>query len=684
MKKTEQEIKTNGVTKESSKTQKINPGGKVMRELEAIKKIYKLGGHFVLCGQNKHPIHTGWNKKENAPTLEETIKHREAGGIIGVIAKSLNSVVIDVDEGGEKAIEYVQEKLGLKGLVVPSNKEGRFHIYYSVGKTFPSGNKKWKYKNFGGDVRFDKGFIILWNPIPVGEWLEQDTNNDIVDVQAYSSLIEKNKGSSSNSSTLQGILKKLESLKEGNRNNAINETVFQIALNGWMEREDLFKKVTELVNKWEEPLEETEVQSAFESGWQAGEKKRNEKGLISGKNKESLEKALEILEIEVRFEIRSQKVEFRLPGEKHWEEGNTRRVAHIRELIEKKISYLGANNKLRPLSFGTEKWKLCLDAILHEKEEDAFLEWLNSLPNWDNTPRLGNLFPTLFKSESNGLTFWAGKYLFLAAVQRAYLPGDKIDEIPIIYGPQGVGKSSLLSNMFPKAYRAKWFGDGLRLAADEKRRVESLLGRVLVEAAEMSGAKKAEIESLKSFLTCINDGNIRLAYRSDPEVIERRCIIVGTTNEKQCLPNDPSGNRRFVPVEVKEGSNIEKYMEENRNQLWAEAIHLFKEGERANLPKKLKQLQKEVVEEYRYSDEIVEDAIQNLDTKKGYKLKDIIEIFFPDDKTGRRLENRISKGLRGQKWAKRKVTCKKTDGAKYRGDYWVHPDFKGEAFGPQF
>ena len=84
------------------------------------------------------------------------------------------------------------------------------------------------------------------------------------------------------------------------------------------------------------------------------------------------------------------------------------------------------------------------------------------------------------------------------------------------------------------------FSDGLNLAAHPKERAEALQGKVYVEASEMAGATRAELESLKAFVSRQNDGSVRLAYRRDPESTPRRCIIVGTSNNMNCLPNDPT------------------------------------------------------------------------------------------------------------------------------------------------
>ena len=134
---------------------------------------------------------------------------------------------------------------------------------------------------------------------------------------------------------------------------------------------------------------------------------------------------------------------------------------------------------------------------------------------------------------------------------------------------------------------------------------------VLVEASEMTGSTKAEVETIKKFLSRTND-NIRLTYRRDPSPLLRRCMIVGTTNDPRCLPNDSSGNRRFLPVPCTAGdpADTRAYLDENREQLWAEALHRVRTNhETAYLPDSLKGDQAELTEQYRAVDEVAEEII---------------------------------------------------------------------------
>ena len=212
------------------------------------------------------------------------------------------------------------------------------------------------------------------------------------------------------------------------------------------------------------------------------------------------------------------------------------------------------------------------------------------------------------------LAEWAGFGILGTAVMRCYQPGAKADEIAVMVGPQGCGKSTLLRRLLPDGrWGDRWFSDSLDLSADSKTFAEGLQGRVLVEASEMVGSTKAEIERLKAVLSRTND-TARLSYRADPEDLLRRAVIVGTTNSSESLPNDPTGLRRFVPIEISDGdpAHIRIVLDQKlRGQLWAEALARYNAGEHPRLPDLLKAAQRSRAEAHRHRDILIEDALSD-------------------------------------------------------------------------
>jgi predicted P-loop ATPase len=198
-------------------------------------------------------------------------------------------------------------------------------------------------------------------------------------------------------------------------------------------------------------------------------------------------------------------------------------------------------------------------------------EYLAGL-KWDGIPRLDRWLTTYLGVEDSTYAREVGLRVLLAGVARARNPGCKFDEMMILEGAQGAKKSSALAVL---AGKAEWFTDTVPLGADERRFMESVAGKWIVEASELRGMKRGEVEALKATLSRQVD-RARLAYARLPVDRPRQCILIGTTNAEEYL-RDGSGNRRFWPVKVGEVKLDE--LVRDRDQLWAEAAHRQARGE---------------------------------------------------------------------------------------------------------
>ncbi|MEM8835105.1 MAG: VapE domain-containing protein [Planctomycetota bacterium] len=202
-------------------------------------------------------------------------------------------------------------------------------------------------------------------------------------------------------------------------------------------------------------------------------------------------------------------------------------------------------------------------------------EYLDAL-TWDGEPRLSTWLSTYLGAPDSDYTRAVGRLVLVAAVRRVRRPGAKFDEMLVLEGRQGGGKSTALATL---AVRDDWFVDDIPLNADTKRQMEVLAGRWIVEAGELKGMRKGDVEALKSFLSRTHD-RARLAYGRATTELPRQCVIIGTTNAEQYL-RDPTGNRRFWPVAT---SEIEvTALRRDRDQLWAEASIAEAAGESIRL-----------------------------------------------------------------------------------------------------
>jgi predicted P-loop ATPase len=136
---------------------------------------------------------------------------------------------------------------------------------------------------------------------------------------------------------------------------------------------------------------------------------------------------------------------------------------------------------------------------------------------------------------------------------------------------QGIYKSMGMATL---CLDADWFCDDVGDLSKGKDAAEGLPGKWLVEFSEFSRIKRATSDVVKSFLSRRVD-HYRAAYGHMAKDYPRQCFFVGTTNDRHPLHDEE--NRRFMPVECKL-ANMD-WIRKNRDQLWAEAVQRFHDGE---------------------------------------------------------------------------------------------------------
>lgn len=223
------------------------------------------------------------------------------------------------------------------------------------------------------------------------------------------------------------------------------------------------------------------------------------------------------------------------------------------------------------------------DAIALVFEKNAFhpiKDYLASV-KWDGKKRIDTLLIDYFGTEDNAYTRESIRKMLVAAVARIYEPGVKYDEMLILVGGQGCGKSTFL-----KKLGRKWFSDTF-ISVQGKEALEQIQGAWIIEMAELAGIRKAEVESIKHFIAKQED-TFRPAYARTPETFYRQCVFFGTTNSEEFL-RDPTGNRRFYPIACipEDAMFCPKFglPPEEIDLIWAEAVALYKAKESLILSK---------------------------------------------------------------------------------------------------
>lgn len=243
------------------------------------------------------------------------------------------------------------------------------------------------------------------------------------------------------------------------------------------------------------------------------------------------------------------------------------------------------------------------DAMQLEMEKNSFnpVQDFITAHEWDGEKRVETLFIDYFGAKDSIYTREAAKIFCTAAVARIFQPGIKFDLVITIIGQQGTGKST-----FFKKLGGRWFSDTF-ISFSGKDAFEQLQGAWIVELAELAGLKKSDIETVKQFISKSED-MFRPAYKRVVETFPRQCVFVGTTNESDFL-QDPSGNRRFIPIDtdmrLATKSIFNDLTEDEVHQIWAEAYQLYKDGQQLYMTKEAEVVAKIEQEKHSEFDERV-------------------------------------------------------------------------------
>ena len=216
-----------------------------------------------------------------------------------------------------------------------------------------------------------------------------------------------------------------------------------------------------------------------------------------------------------------------------------------------------------------------LSIYFENHKVNPLIEILEKL-EWDGKPRVEQFLHDVMKAEDSEYIRECSRLIFAGGIHRAYEPGCKFDDMVVLIGGQSAGKSTIVRwlNIDDQFFRE------IKTIAG-KEGIEAIRGVWIGEVAElMAMTRVKEAEAVKAYITSQEDA-YRPPYAKHVITVPRRCMFIGTTNNPQFL-TDKTGNRRFYPVKVQSYAykmyDNEKAVKEYITQAWAEAVHLYKEG----------------------------------------------------------------------------------------------------------
>lgn len=244
-------------------------------------------------------------------------------------------------------------------------------------------------------------------------------------------------------------------------------------------------------------------------------------------------------------------------------------VTQIRVNICKDYSYSAKKD---------ETWEI-IKLIASQHEYHPVNDYLRSL-TWDGQDRVLGLANSLGQTSAY-VQLMLRKFLISAVVRPLEWNNEeantKVDTVLLLKGGQGKRKSTFFKAL---CREKEWFSDSLpSITHDAKDAKMHVLGTWIIEQAEFEGyVARSSVEMMKGFITREKE-KFRAPYGRGEMEAKRTSIFVGTTNSESFL-NDPTGDRRFWVVEIPAEKEIDiGWVRANQDQIWAQAVSMYMNGE---------------------------------------------------------------------------------------------------------
>lgn len=202
--------------------------------------------------------------------------------------------------------------------------------------------------------------------------------------------------------------------------------------------------------------------------------------------------------------------------------------------------------------------------IAHENKIDSAKDYIEGM-SWDGVARLDRWLTETYGAPEDEYHRAVGANWIKGLVKRIVEPGCKFDYVLVIEGPQGTKKSTSFA-IIGKNWHLE-----TAMNTENKDFFMQFQGKAIIEFSEGEVLSRTEVKRLKAIITMQVD-RFRPPYGRVSKDFPRRCVFAMTTNQEEYL-KDETGNRRWLPVKLELPEVNIDWLEENRDQLLAEAYH---------------------------------------------------------------------------------------------------------------
>ncbi len=252
--------------------------------------------------------------------------------------------------------------------------------------------------------------------------------------------------------------------------------------------------------------------------------------------------------------------------------------------------------------FSTDAIVEAINFIAEENGKNPLVSWLKDIV-WDGVPRMDEWLIRGCGTEDTKLAREIGRRWLVQCIARAMEPGCKADCVLILVGPQGARKSTTFRILASPEY----FCD-TPMDIGSSNAYMQIHRAWIYEVAELDSIHRARNSSTKAFLSAQED-TFRAPYARQPISLKRHTVFCGTTNKAEFI-TDQTGSRRYWPIQI--GKIDSDWTEVNREQLWAEAVVAYNNGEKWYLENEVQQQLEKQSSEFKQIDpwhEIIENWI---------------------------------------------------------------------------